>query len=100
MDIKHNGKPTFWSCHTPNLLKEVANNNHIGPAAIALDILGKILFVLADKAVEINDEELNSLMCRLTLYSTADPENKADFDPAARRLIHKWDKKFLERLNK
>ena len=63
-----------WRVHTPNLLKEVLeNNNGMGllqkPFLIFMDLLSQV----ADRAIIIDDKELNKLMLRLTLYENADP---------------------------
>jgi len=90
----------FWKVHTPLLLKEIVENNpQVSTAARPLDIVAKILYVVADRARELNDEELNSLMCRLTLYTAADPTS-LDYDKRTSRLIHKYDKKLVDRLRK
>jgi hypothetical protein len=83
------------------LLKEIVNNNPTiaQTAARPIEILGQILFAVADRANELNDEELNSLMCRLTLYTQADPQSK-DYDKRTSRLIHKYDKKLIARLTR
>jgi len=89
----------YWKCHTPLLLKEIVENNPTiaQSAARPLDIMAKILYAVADRARELNDEELNSLMCRLALFSQSDPTSK-DYDKRTSKLIHKFDKKLIERL--
>lgn len=88
---------TYWRVHTPNLLKEICINPQLGPAATALAIFAKILFALADRARELNDEELNSICLRLTLFSQSDPQS-ADYNEKALKLIQKYDKSLLKRL--
>lgn len=65
-----------WKVHTPNLLKEVLANPSTGILSAPLKIFGDILFEVAERASEINDPELNLLMCRLALYEVADPNSK------------------------
>lgn len=67
-----------WKCHTPNLLKEIAliNTKGLGTMYHPINIFREILVQLADRCAELNDPELNALMCRLTLYDIADPESK------------------------
>jgi len=77
-----------WSCHTPNLLKELLNNPGTGALIKPLQIFGHILFELGERAAELNDPKLNALMCRLTLYEMADPE-MPDFDRSALDEIYK-----------
>lgn len=71
-----------WRVHTPNLLAEIGNNNAALSAAVRtpLMILMRLLHQVGEVAARINDEELNALMCRLTIYSCADPESP-DYDP-------------------
>lgn len=94
------GKVIYWKCHTPLLLKEIVKNNPTiaQTAARPIDIMAKILYCVADRARELGDEELNSLMCRLTLYSQSDPTSK-DYDKRTSTLVHKFDKKLIDRLN-
>ncbi|MBP2463914.1 MULTISPECIES: hypothetical protein [unclassified Rhizobium] len=58
-----------WKVHTPNLLKELVENN---PTAWALRmpvvIFRNILGSLAERAIAIDDPDLNILMLRLGLY--------------------------------
>lgn len=68
-----------WKCHTPNLLQEVLQNPSAGMLAIPIQILGKLLGDVADRAAEINDPKLNAIMVRLTLYSVSDPDSE-DYD--------------------
>lgn len=68
-----------WSVHTPNLLEEVLSNPGAAALNIPINILGKILYAVAERAGELNDEKLNALMMQLTLYSVADPESP-DYD--------------------
>ncbi len=69
-----------WRVHTPNLLKEIGNNNSIDIMSKPLMIFRSLLCQVAERAVIMNDLELNKLMIRLTMYSVADPES-ADYDP-------------------
>ena len=90
---------TFWKVNTPAFFKEVASNSQLGPAAKGLEIMGQILFALADRIREVNDEELNSIACRLALFTQSDPYSK-DFDKQTQKLIHKFDSKSVERIRK
>lgn len=71
-----------WKVHTPELIKEILNNNSTGTLRIPLTIFQNLLGMVADRAIKINDKELNRLMIRLTLYENADPLSK-DYDPEA-----------------
>ena len=75
-----NYKQIDWKCHTPLLLEEILKNDQCYILNKPLKIFGFMLGQVADRAVILNDPELNRLMCRLTLYSQADPESP-DYDP-------------------
>lgn len=46
---------------------------------IPFQIFANLLYAVAERAVDLNDPQLNALMCKLTLYSLADPHSE-DFD--------------------
>ena len=69
-------KKMAWKVHTPNLLQEVLNNNSTGMLLRPLQLMGHLLAVVATRAAELNDRELNKLMLQLTLYEKADPSSK------------------------
>lgn len=77
-----------WRVHTPNLIKEIGNNNSALSATMRtpLMILGSLLHDVGSEAARINDPALNALMCRLTIYSCADPESP-DYDPERTKRI-------------
>ena len=50
------------------------------------NIFGKLLAKVGERAAELNDPQMNNLMCRLTIYTCADPESK-DYDPAKCREV-------------
>lgn len=64
-----------WKCHTPNLLKEIAKHSEQPILSVPLNIFGRLLAEVGERAAELNDPRLNALMCRLTIYEIADPEN-------------------------
>lgn len=78
-----------WRIHTPNLLNEVLSSN---PGMAIMDkpfnILGKLLAQVGERAAELNDPQLNALMCQLTIYSIADPTGP-DYDAEVVREIIK-----------
>lgn len=63
-----------WKIHTPNLLTEILKNRGTETLRTPINIFGKMLGAVAERAAEINDPRLNVLMLRLTLYDVADPE--------------------------
>ncbi len=68
-----------WKCHTPRLFEEILTNPGTSILQIPLKILLSILGEVAQRAIELDDDVLNSLMIRLTLFSCADPLSE-DYD--------------------
>lgn len=69
-----------WKVNTPELLKEIIeNNDELGILRSPIMIFKSLLAEVANRAIEINDLELNKLMLRLSLYEVSNPESK-DFD--------------------
>ena len=64
-----------WRVDTENLLKEILDNPGCAILAKPLNIFGKILAEVGERAAQINDPELNGLMMRLTIYEVADPDS-------------------------
>jgi hypothetical protein len=75
-----------WKVHTPSLLQEIMNNNETAILNRPLQIFGFLLHDVAERASQLNDERLNELMVRLTLYEAADPNSKG-YD---RKLVEKY----------
>jgi len=75
-------KPLQWRSHVPNLFIEIIENMEKNGRAVAepLRITYSIMQEVAMRCSEVNDPELNALMCRLTMYAIADPTNKEHFD--------------------
>lgn len=69
-----------WKVHTHQLLKEVLTNNSMAILQKPLNIFQSLLAAVGERAAELNDPELNALMCRLTIYDIADPQSK-DYNP-------------------
>lgn len=70
-----------WKIHTSGLFEEILLNN---PSCVIfkspLFIMRGLMAKVAQRAIELNDPQLNTLMIRLTLYSIADPKSP-DYDP-------------------
>lgn len=65
-----------WTCHFPNLMKEILIN--VQPSCQAalmwpLRITMNTIEAVAKRAIELDDPELNYLMMTLTLYQSAEP---------------------------
>jgi len=76
-------KHLLWKVHAANFLEEAIMNN---PTAWVMHkpavIFGMLLHKVGERASEINDPELNALMCRLAIYAISDPSQE-DFDARA-----------------
>ena len=79
-----------WKVNTPQLLREILVNNQTQILARPLQIFAGILGQVASRASELNDPELNALMCRLALYEISDPYSKEfDKDLTAKTINYK-----------
>jgi hypothetical protein len=53
-----------------------------------MNIFARTLAQVAERASELNDPQLNELMCRLTLYEVADPYS-GEYDPEILKEIRR-----------
>lgn len=74
--MKKNTEELQWRVNTGGLIKEVFLNPGTAPLSIPFNMFGNLLYLVADRAAELNDDRLNSLMCRLALYEESDPYHK------------------------
>lgn len=65
-----------WKVNTPQLLKEILSNPQAQVLGTPIQIFAHLLLAVAQRASEINDDQLNALMCRLALYEISDPYSK------------------------
>lgn len=77
-----------WRSHVPNLFSEVLSNHGTAILKQPLQITLRILEEVAQRAIELDDPKLHSLMMRLTLYSVADP-GSPDYD---REVVERFEK--------
>lgn len=75
-----------WRIHTANLLSEIVNCSGESILLQPLRILGETLAEVGERAIELNDPKLNALMCRLTIYTCADPKSQ-DYDPELTKRV-------------
>ncbi len=71
-----------WRCHTPRLFEEMLINPGMTVFVQPLQIFKGILVQVAQRAIELDDDKLNLLMLRLTLYDCSDPQLE-NYDPDA-----------------
>lgn len=76
-----------WRVHTPNLLREVLSNPSASILSQPINIFGNLLHEVGARAAKLNDPILNELMCRLTLYSVADPESPDFSEDVLKQVI-------------
>jgi hypothetical protein len=88
------GKQLQWKIHIPNLLQRIADIPAPGVLRVPLNLFGKALADVAERAAEINDPHLNAMMMRLTLYSVADPHSP-DYDLAIVNKVMSKHRKLL-----
>lgn len=71
----------------PRLLKEIAECSKSTPYPVTFTIMARVLEILAERAVEINDPALNIIMLRLGLYEGAHDKNVDEVISQLRKLI-------------
>lgn len=76
----------YWRVHTARLLGEIMSNPGTGILLRPLQILAALMAQVGIRASQLNDPELNALMCQLTIYAIADPDSP-DYDPERTRKI-------------
>ncbi len=94
-ELNENSCPLVWRVHTPNLIKEIiegTNSKDAEAITIPVRIMNELLVKVGERASKIDDPELNALMCRLTIYAIADPQDK-NYNP---KLV----KKILDKVKK
>jgi len=83
----------LWKCHTPNLVKEIINNNaSMWMMHRPLQILTMYLELIAAIAADIGNDDIKAICVMLTLYEGSDPESK-EFDPK----MTEWARKTLSK---
>jgi hypothetical protein len=70
-----------WKVHVNDLFVEIAEHTQGGTCvAVSLHILQELLIEVAERAIKLNDPELNKLMIRMSLYSISNPHDK-EYNP-------------------
>jgi hypothetical protein len=77
-----------WKVHAKNLLTEISQCSGNQILSVPINIFGKLLAAVGERAAELNDPKLNMLMCRLAIYTVADPCSP-DYDAKAVKRIEK-----------
>ncbi len=80
-----------WKVNISSLFDEVLENPTTRILRIPLQITHNLLRQVAQRASELNDPQLNALMCRLALYEIADPYSKEYDKKLVEEIINKAD---------
>lgn len=76
-----------WKVDMPRLLKEIAECSKSTPYPVTFTILARVLGILTERAIEINDPALNIIMMNLGLYEGAHDKNVDKVISQLRKLI-------------
>ena len=76
-----------WKVDLPRLLKEISECSKSTLYPVTFTILVRVLGILAERAIEINDPALNIIMIRLGLYEGAHDKNVDEVISQLRKLI-------------
>lgn len=76
-----------WKCDLPNFLNEITTCSEHIPYIATFRILGRILDILAQRAVELNDPALNIIMLNLSLYEGSHDKNIEEIRNELRKQI-------------
>lgn len=76
-----------WKVDLPRLLKEISECSKNIPYPVTFTILTRVLGILVERAIEINDPALNIIMLRLGLYEGAHDKNVDEVISQLRKLI-------------
>ena len=76
-----------WKVDMPRLLKEIAECSKNTPYPVVFTILARVLGILAERAIEINDPALNIIMMNLGLYEGVHDKNVDEVIAKLRKLI-------------
>ena len=76
-----------WKVDLPSFLKEIAECSKSTPYPKTFTILVRLLGILTERAIEIDDPALNIIMLRLGLYEGAHDKNVDEVISKLRKLI-------------
>ena len=68
LDVFNMGNNLSFDVNTPQFLKEACENTKGGMYGVCWNIFKNLLAQVAERATELNDPVLNTLMIRLNLY--------------------------------
>lgn len=76
-----------WKFDLPSFLKEIAECSKSTPYPKTFAILVRVLGILTERAIEIDDPALNIIMLRIGLYEGAHDKNVDEVISKLRKLI-------------
>ena len=76
-----------WKVDLPRLLKEISECSKSTPYPVTFTILARVLGMLTERAIEINDPALNIIMMNLGLYEGVHDKNAGEVISKQRKLI-------------
>lgn len=74
LDVFNMGDNLSFDVNTPQFIKEACENVNGGMYAVCRNIFKSLLAQVAERATELNDPVLNTLMIRLNLYEIPNKE--------------------------
>lgn len=74
LNVFNMGNKLSFDVNTPQFLKEACENARDGMYGICWNIFRNLLVQVAERATELNDPVLNTLMIRLNLYEIPNEE--------------------------
>ena len=74
LDVFNMGDKLSFDVNTPQFLKEACENVNGGMYATCWNVFRNLLAQVAERATELNDPILNTLMIRLNLYEIPNKE--------------------------
>lgn len=74
LDVFNMGNNLSFDVNTPQFLKEACENTNGGMYGVCWNIFRNLLAQVAERATELNDPVLNTLMIRLNLYEIPNKE--------------------------
>lgn len=74
LDVFNMSDKLTFDVNTPQFLKEACENTNEGVYAVCWNVFRNLLAQVAERATELNDPILNTLMIRLNLYEIPNNE--------------------------
>ena len=83
---------TAWKADLPNWLREIKECSQNTPYAMTFTLVARILGILAQRAIEINDPALNIIMLHLSLYDGSHTKEAQEQIAIQRERIKQYQK--------